>query len=185
MQKQYKNLWQQFQSEYQSKETGDDFYYLLLSMARGLTQHKEEAEDLTQDILLSYLTSQPKVDIQNLYQYVYRTIKNRFINLSKASEKRILREDTFLVLQELQNDDTDNEEKIKQQKKFLFVSLRLKEKECQFLEMLFTLSLEEVSSEMNVSLKTAKNKKCILLKKLKNIAISLLFLFAIQVFNSM
>ena len=176
----YNNLWEQFKSGYTKTEI--DFFPLLLSMARSVTKDQHLAEDLVQDTLLSFLTSKPKIDIQNLPQYVYRSIKNRYINLSKASDRRILREDIFLSIQAIQNDNA--EEMIKHQKQLLFVSLKLKEKEYQLLRMLFKLSLEEIADEMNISLKTVKNKKSLLLKKLKTIITAILFFVIIQFTNS-
>lgn len=162
----------------------NSFFAFLLSTARSVTKDQYQAEDLAQDILLSFLTSQPKIGIQNLSQYIYRSIKNRCINLSKADERRIMRENTFLFIQDLQENGTDSKEIIKHQKQLLFVSLKLKEKEYQLLKMLFTLPLEETADEMNISLKSVKNKKSLLLKKLKTITNTLLFFIIIQFINS-
>jgi len=158
-------------------------YDNLVSFVRKNWQavNEAEAEDIVQDVALNLFT---KVDfntpVENLFAYVYRSLKNKIIDLSR--KKREDRLDDFeddetgenLILRRIIDDIDDPEEKVEQERmlKLMFDTiedLRPDQQDIIIATELEGYTFEELSNEMEVPIGTLLSRKHRAIAKLQKL----------------
>jgi RNA polymerase sigma-70 factor (ECF subfamily) len=143
--------------------------------------NEAEAEDIVQDVALNLFT---KVDfntpVENLFAYVYRSLKNKIIDLTrKRREERL---DDYedgvsgenLILRRMIDDIADPEEKDEQERLLRMMLDTLRELRPDQQEIIIATELEgytfeELSQEMDVPIGTLLSRKHRAIAKLQKL----------------
>lgn len=158
-------------------------YDNLISYVRRNWQaiNEAEAEDIVQDVALNLFT---KVDfntpVENLFAYVYRSLKNKIIDLSR--KKRADRLDDYedlqsgenLILRRLVDDEIDPDEKAEQEKMLKLMLKTIEELRPDQQEIIVATELEgytfdELSQEMRIPIGTLLSRKHRAMAKLQKL----------------
>jgi len=143
--------------------------------------NEAEAEDIVQDVALNLFT---KVDfntpVENLFAYVYRSLKNKIIDLRR--KRREDRLDDFedavtgenLILRQLVDDISDPEEKEEQEKMLKLMMDTIEELRPDQQDIIIATELEgytfdELSQEMEVPIGTLLSRKHRAIAKLQKL----------------
>ena len=143
--------------------------------------NEAEAEDIVQDVALSLFT---KVDfntpIENLFAYVYRSLRNKIVDLTrKRREERLddyedAESGENIILRRMIDDIADPEEKVEQEKMLKLMidtieELRPDQQDIIIATELEGYTFEELSNEMEVPIGTLLSRKHRAIAKLQKL----------------
>ncbi|MCD4790613.1 MAG: RNA polymerase sigma factor [Bacteroidales bacterium] len=156
-------------------------YSNLVSYVRRNWQGKTYAEDIVQDVALNLFT---KVDfntpIENLMAYMYRSLKNKIIDLRRKKQEARLDdyEDAEngenLLLGKMQYEPSDPEDEYEQEKRFKLMIDTLEELRPDQHEIIIATELEgytfeELSQEWDIPIGTLLSRKHRAMTKLQKL----------------
>ena len=131
-----------------------------------------------------FLSTHPKKGIRNIYSYVYKTIKNRFISIVQSNKRREEREEKYLFIKELEKQNSSDTENISSYRKTLLSSLknRLNERDYHLLQLLYSgMPIDEIANELDVSVKRIKNRRSEILRKLSITSMMIIFILHVGI----
>ncbi len=139
-------------------------YQSLYNYGINLGMDEELAEDAIQDLFLK-LYSKPKLikDSQTIRAFLFRSIKNYYINALKKDKNSSLEENDpeFPFSFEYAIDETiiakDEEKEMKQRIDKILTLLSPRQREIVYLRILYGMEYDEISRIMNISGQSARN----------------------------
>lgn len=148
----------------------DRYEYKVYSFSRKLIKEKQVAEEITQDIFIQIWQNADKIiDVESLSGWLFRSTKNKSINMLRQQLARFERETHYANAQD-KHVHPDQAEQHSQQQQLLenFLTL-LPDKARRVFELKIQegLSNDEIARRLNISAHTVKNHLTFCYQKLK------------------
>lgn len=141
----------------------------LFHYALGFVKHREEAEDIVQEVFIYLWTNRAKIAYTgSVYAYLCRAVKNSCIDykLHEKVEERYRQEMMMTGVDEA--DENDNFEELYARLQSIMETLPPKCKEIFILGCVESMSYKEIAEQLNISVNTVKTQMKTAYKKIKD-----------------
>lgn len=155
----------------------------LFAYGKGLGFNREVVKDTVQDIFCKILCERSLLaNVQNLKYYLFRALKNRLFNLSRApiiQETIDNYESTFYLKITILDDLIENEDRIalEQRLNSLLDTLTDRQREAICLRFIHEMEYDEIANLLNMTIPSARNLIARAIDHMRKESVLLLLLF--------
>ena len=141
----------------------------LFHYALGFVKHREEAEDIVQEVFIYLWTNRDKITYTgSVYAYLCRSVKNSCIDykLHEKVEERYRQE--MMITGVDDSDENDNFEELYDRLQSIMETLPPKCREIFILGCMESMSYKEIAEQLDISVNTVKTQMKTAYKKIKD-----------------